>query len=193
MPAWDMIKKKLNSSDDSSDDTINQISAQQEAQQSNVLPTERQPPMQGIANPQDESLQHPSISPEELIAGGVAGPLARAAMSASEVAGPAMAQVAKPAFQGIKNLVGDEAGVFRLSGSGMKNTPPALGPEKLQPLQRLQQTLGHEITPAGDVLNIDKAKNLMSDANNAFENKKILLPEWQLARQHLDNALKRGY
>lgn len=173
-------------------DELDAIVARQNAQQSQILPTERQPPMQAVADPQQEALQHPELSPEEVIGGLVAGPLARAAIEGA----PAVAK-------GLGALAADEAGVVQLSGrgpttgvspdrvaAGYLQTPAQT---RLEPLQRLQQTLGHEITPPGEVLNLEQSKRLLDDAQAAHEAGIIPTSEWQRAAQHHEKAQRRGY
>ena len=114
MANWDALKQKLAGNND---DDLARIAARQEAQQANVLPTERQPPMQALAKPEDEALQNPAISPEDVLAGGLAQPLARSIVTAGKATAPALGEMAKPAFQGIRNLVADEAGHMQLPPS----------------------------------------------------------------------------
>jgi hypothetical protein len=92
--------------DDDNQDLLNRLKAGQQDQQSNVLPTERQPLSPQLMNPQDEALQHPAISPEELIAAGAAGPLARGAS--------VVGQAVKPQLSA---LLADETGVLKAPSS----------------------------------------------------------------------------
>lgn len=129
------------------DDQQNQILERQRQQQAQVLPTERQPPLQGQITPQSEALQHPEISPEEVLAGGVAGKVAEAAMPAMKAAG-----------RGMANLAADEAGQLRLGR-----------------LQQLQKLFGTEVTEPG--VPLTKAQHdELHRAYTTFTNANVVAP-----------------
>lgn len=155
-----------------SDNSFEQmVLARQKQQQAQVLPTERQPPNPATIDPQQDALQHPEISPEEVIAGGVAGPLARGAIEA----GPAIAK-------GAGNLLADEAGMVPLYREG-----------GLEPLQQIQKTLGHEVTPPGHILNMEQAQKLLADAQTALATGNISPVDFARVSQHYGRSLRRGY
>lgn len=87
------------------DSIAQEIIARQQAAEALKLPTDRQPYVAEL-QPQEPGLEHPEISPEEVIAGGVAGPLARGVLNAAPVMGSQLGA-----------LAADEAGVLRLGGN----------------------------------------------------------------------------
>ncbi len=140
------------------------IVARQQAQQEQVLPSERQPysaPLQ----PQEAGLEHPAISPEEVLGGAVAGPLAEGAIGAGEAV----------ANQGARFLA-DEAGSVPLSGSGTGL------------LSQAQSKLGYVETPQGVTMPVEQARSFLNDAQAGLE-AGVLRPEHvQAAQQHFNRA-----
>lgn len=63
----------------------------------------------------------------------------------------------------------------------------------LGPLQRVQKTLGHEVTPQGQVLDMEKAELLLQDANAAHDAGILSTEDLQRVMQHHGRAQRRGY
>lgn len=92
-----------------------------------TLPVTDLPP--SYQDPKTQALQEPEVHPEDLLAGPV--------MALGRAAGPAL-------VRGAGTLLADEAGAVPLMSSRLVRGAPSL-----EPIQRIQQFLGHEVLPTG--------------------------------------------
>lgn len=112
-----------------------------------ALPVETLPA--NYQDPKAQALAEPEVHPEDLLAG--------PAMAAGRVAGPAI-------VRGTGTLLADEAGAIPLGSSRLLRGTP-----NLEPIQRIQQFLGHEVLPAGELGSRASAAALLKSANAAHE------------------------
>ena len=165
MANFNNLKQKL-----TGDDETDKVIAQQNAQQANVLPTEKQPPMMGMQDASNDALQRPAVTPEDLIGMGIPSLMGSAGRMVAEEAAPYAQQAFKPAFQGIKSLVADEAGSVPLKKGGIL-AGESLAKQAMN--EAMEQALLHAKQPSDMISNQQALLGNTPDANNVAKTTSI--------------------